>query len=72
MKRKKTIATINSTAARIISGAIITIGIVLLVTTDAIMSTPFIMGIALLVLGVATIVLAQRYPLKLAMEKMKP
>lgn len=71
MKRKKTIATINVTAARIISGAIIAIGIVLLVT-DAIMSTPFIMGIALLILGVAIIILAQRYPLKLAMEKMKP
>lgn len=70
MKRKKTIATINVTAARIISGAIIAIGIVLLVTA-AIMSTPFIMGIALQILGVAIIILAQRYPLKLAMEKMK-
>ena len=67
MKRRKTIATINAIAARIISGAIIAIGVVLLVTNVA-MTIPFNMGLALLVLGAAIIVLAQRHPLKLATE----
>jgi hypothetical protein len=69
MKMKKTVATINATTARIISGAIIAIGVVLLVT-NAVMTTPFIMGIALLIIGVAIIVLAKRHPLKLATEKL--
>jgi F0F1-type ATP synthase assembly protein I len=69
MKMKKTVATINATAARIISGAIIAIGVVLLVT-NAVMTTPFIMGIALLIIGVAIIVLAKRHPLKFATEKL--
>ena len=69
MKRKKTIATIGATAARVISGALIAIGIVLLVT-DAVMTTPFIMGIALLIIGAAILISAQRNPLKLASEKL--
>ena len=69
MKIKKKVATINATAARVISGAIIAIGIVLLVT-NAITTTPFIMGLALLILGSAIIVLAQRYPLKLATDRL--
>lgn len=69
MKMKKTIATINATAARIISGVIIAIGVVLLVT-NAVMTTPFIMGIALLIISVVIIVLAKRHPLKLATEKL--
>ena len=68
MKKEKTIATINAQAARIISGTIIAIGIIQLVT-NTIMSTPFNMGIALLIIGVAIIVLAQRFPLKLVAEK---
>ncbi|MFC2024681.1 hypothetical protein ACFLTJ_03840 [Chloroflexota bacterium] len=68
MKKEKTIATINSKAARIISGALLAIGIVLLLT-NAVMTTPFNMGIALLIIGVTIIVLAQRFPLKLVAEK---
>ena len=71
MKRKKVVATINTRAARIISGAIIAIGIVQLVT-NSVMTTSFNMGIALLIIGVAIIVLAQRFPLKLVAEKLKP
>jgi len=71
MKRKKTIATINARAARIISGAIIAIGIVQLVT-NTIMTIPFNMGIALLIIGVAIIILAQRFPLKFVAEELKP
>ena len=71
MKKEKTIATINARTARIISGAIIAIGIVQLVT-NTIMSIPFNMGIALLIIGVTIILLSQRFPLKLVSEKLKP
>ena len=69
MKKGRTITTINAKAARIVSGAIIAIGIVQLVT-NAVMTTQFIMGIALLIIGAAIIVLAQRYPLKLTTERL--
>ena len=69
MKRNGKIATINTTAARIISGGIIAIGIVLL-ATNATLTTAFNMGIALIILGVTMIILAKRYPLKLTTEKL--
>jgi hypothetical protein len=60
---------INATVTRIISGAIIAVGISMLIS-NAVMTTSFIMGIALSIMGAAIIVLAQRQPLKLASEKL--
>ena len=64
MKRNKRVATISANAALIISGGIIAIGVVLVVTGEA-LSTAFNMGIALMLLGAVLIVLARRHPLKL-------
>ena len=68
MKSNRTTLRINATAIRIVSGAIIAVGISMLIT-NAVLSTPFIMGIALSILGAATIVLAQRNPLETATDK---
>ena len=69
MKSNRTTLRINVTAIRIISGAIIAVGISMLIT-NTVMTTPFIMGIALSILGAAIIVLARRSPLKLVSEKL--
>jgi len=69
MGTNRTTLRINATVARIISGAIIAIGISMLLT-NTVMTTSFIMGIALSILGAAIIVLAQRYPLKPVAEKL--
>ena len=63
MKSNTTTVRINANATRILSGAIIVVGISMLIT-NAVMTTPFIMGIALSILGAVIIILAQRNLLK--------
>ena len=63
MKSSKTTMRINVTAIRIISGFIIAVAVSMLIT-NAVMTTPFIMGIALSILGAVIIILAQRNLLK--------
>ena len=68
MKLDRTALQIDATAARIISGVIIAVGISMLITNTA-MTTPFIMGIALSILGTAIVVLVQRHPVILVTKK---
>ena len=62
MKSKRNTYRINAVSTIIISGAIIAVGISMLMT-NSLMTTPFIMGIAVSILGVAIILLAQRSPI---------
>ena len=69
MKLDRNTLRINASATRVISGAIIAVGISMLIT-NAIMTTPVILGIALSILGAAIIVLAQNNPLKPTTERL--
>jgi len=69
MKSNKITLRIKATAARIIGVAIIAAGIGLLIN-NMVMTTPFIMGIALLIVGAAIIVLARNNTLKTAADKL--
>ena len=68
MKSSKTTMRINVTAIRIISGFIIAVAVSMLIT-NAVMTIPFIMGIALSILGVTIIVLVQRHSVIPAIKK---
>jgi F0F1-type ATP synthase assembly protein I len=69
MKSNKITLRIKATAARIIGVAIIAAGIGLLIN-NMVMTTPFIMGIALLIVGAAIIVLARNNTLKTAADRL--
>jgi len=68
VNKNKKVGRISAKAAFIISGAVIALGIVLIVTNVA-LTVAFNVGIALLVVGAAIIVLAKNRPYQLASER---